>query len=137
MAEKVVLRPDIQGLDCKEKYDCVQRVSMSDPQHLKSWLRETGRRWLIFDALELVDSLPFPGGVDSLIQLIACYRDHRRAIVTGRIESLLDPTLGVPVEVPVAKGENLELDEMEQVVRYLIRQIVERDPAWRLDTASR
>jgi hypothetical protein len=131
-----VLLEDAQGLSGKEKLDRLSRVAMTCPKHLKAWLHETGRRWLIFDALELVDSLPFPEGVDSLIQLIACYRDHRRAIATGRFESCTDPVLGVPVDIPVGKGEGLEVEEMEQVVKYVIRQIVERHPGWTLDAVS-
>lgn len=132
-----VLLPEARGLSAKEKAERMGRVAIADPEHLKRWLRDTDRRWLIFDALELVDSLPFPGGVDSLIQVIACYRDHRRAVPTGRTESMIDPAHGVPVEVPVTKGESLEVEEMDQVVRFLIRQLQQRDPNWSLDLPVR
>jgi hypothetical protein len=131
-----VLLQEAQGLDGMEKLDRLHRVAMTSPEHLKAWLQETGRRWLVFDALELVDSLPFPEGVDSLIQLIACYRDHRRAIAAGRTEQQMDPTLGALVEVPAMKGEALELDELVRVVQFLIRQIVAQHPDWTIDSIA-
>ncbi len=127
-----VLLLEAEGLSEQEKLERLGRVAISDPAHLKAWLRDTNRRWLIFDALDLVDSLPFPSGVDSLVQLIACYRDHRRAIPTGRVEVQTDPVTGAAVEVPVCKGDALEVSELDQVIRYLVTLIHERDPAWPL-----
>lgn len=135
--EKQVWLPEVEGLSEQEKLARLGRVAISSPEHLKRWLRDTDRRWLIFDALELVDSLPFPSGVDSLIQLIACYRDHRRAIPTGRTELQENPATGASIEVPVTKGEALEVDELDQVIRYLAALIRKRDPAWRLESIER
>lgn len=134
MEQKTVWLRDAQGLSAEEKMERLGRISIGSPAHLKQWLRDTGRLWLVFNTLELVDSLPFPSGVDSLIQLIACYRDHRRAIPTGRIEVQVDPAAGVPVEVPVFKGDMLELEELIQAVRYLVAQIRERNPSWNLES---
>jgi len=122
----------VDSLSDQEKFERLERVAIASPEHLKRWLHDTDRRWLVFDALELVDSLPFPSGVDSLIQLIACYRDHRRVIPTGRTELQDNPETGVAIEVPVTKGEALEVDELDLAIRYLVAQIQKRDPAWRL-----
>lgn len=54
-----------------------ERVAVKTPDHLKQWLRETGRTTLIFNALDLVDALPWPSGVEALINIINCYQQHR------------------------------------------------------------
>lgn len=111
-------------------------VSIKSPDHLKQWLAETGRRWLVIDALQLVEALPWPDGLDSLIQIIACYRDHRRTIPSGRTEVQTDPTLGEEVTVPVMCEDTLEVPEMEAVIRFLIHAITEKDPSWTLEKLS-
>lgn len=55
-------------------------VAMASPAHLKQWLRETGRTFLVLKTDDLVDALPWPEGVRSLIQLVECYRQHRQGI---------------------------------------------------------
>lgn len=120
------------GLSFKEQSERLLRVSISDADQLKKWLEASGRRWLIFDALDLVDALPFPDGVDTLIQVIACYRDYRGTKQTGREETFKDPTLGKQISVPTYKGEMLEIEELDRVIRYLIRRITDKNPRWTL-----
>ena len=117
-------KSEADGLTMQERAECLLRVSLKDPEHLKRWLQESGRRYLVFDSVELVDSLPFPEGVDTLMQLVACYRDHRVAIPSGEYE------MQGEVKVPLCKGEVLEVFELDRVIRDLIRQITERDPTW-------
>ena len=54
-------------------------TAIDSPVKLKNWLNLTGRRFLIFNADDLVDSLTFPGEIEFLSNLISKYRDCRRA----------------------------------------------------------
>lgn len=105
---------------------------MKSPDHLKRWLAASGRQWLIFNALDLVDALEWPAGVDRLQQLVASYGEHRSTIATGRTERNPDPTTGQEVEVPVYKGELLEREELDRCVRFLVAQLIAKDPTWKL-----
>jgi len=123
------------GLSLREQSERLLRVSLSSADQLKEWLEKSGRKWLVFDALELVDALPFPDGVDTLIQLIACYRDYRSTLFSGRTEKYTEPTLGKVLDRPLCKGETLEVEELDRAIRYLIRQITDRNPKWTLNDA--
>lgn len=130
--EKVII-PEKEEVDVDELARRLFKVSMKTPEHLKKWLEASGRRWLVLDTLELVDALPWPNGVDSLIQIIACYRDHRRVIPSGRVERQRDPTLKKEVDVPIMKDETLEVFELDRAIRYLIGQITTKDAKWKLE----
>ncbi len=119
-----------------ERAEALLRVSLKDPDHLKRWLVESGRAWLVFNAAELVDSLPFPSGVDIFMQVIACYRDHRVVQPTGRYETQTEPTLGNKVQVAVMKTDNLEIEELDRCIRFLIKQASEKDPNWKLSNPA-
>ena len=121
-----------EKITLEEQAQRLLNVSIKDPAHLKRWLQETGRTWLVLDSLELVDALPFPDGLDTLIQIIACYRDHRNAIPNGKVEKQLDPIKGKEVDVPLMKTENLEVFELDRAIRFLISQITELEPSWNL-----
>lgn len=122
-----------EKITLEEQTQRLLNVSIKDPEHLKQWLMQTGRTFLIFNAVDLVDSLPWPGGVDALVQIIACYRDHRIALPTGRVRKDVDPTLGKEVEIPICKRELLELEEMDRLVRQLINQLTEQESTWSLE----
>lgn len=118
------------GMTTEEQAKALLRVAIKDAGHLKSWLEKSGRKWLVFNSVDLVDALPFPDGVDTLIQLIACYRDYRSVQVSGRTETVKEPVLGHVVDMPVYKGEKLEVEELDRAIRYLIRQVTDIDPNW-------
>lgn len=131
MAEKKLeLEP---GLSVDERVKRLFNVSIKNKDHLKKWLEASGRRWLVFEALDLVDALPWTEGVDDLMRVVACYRNHRSQIPTGRVEVQKDPTLGKQVEVPTMKTDLLEIEELDRCIRNLIRQASEKDPTWKLD----
>ena len=54
-------------------------TAIQSPEHLKRWLQETGRRYLVLRTDDLVDALPWPDGVDALIQVLEAYRQQRLA----------------------------------------------------------
>lgn len=114
------------------------RTAMKSPEHMKEWLEATGRRYLILDAVELVDALPWPGGHEALTQVIACHRDHRAGLPTGRTETQVDPVDNAEVQVPIMKGETMELEELDRAIRYLIgvasEEAQKRGIKWSLDS---
>lgn len=115
------------------------RTAMKNPAHLKRWLLASGRRWLVFDARDLVEALPWPEGAQALAEIVSAYRNYRRSIATGRSETQkqTDHVTGqeVEVEVPIFKDETLEIEELDRAIRYLIGVASEKDPTWRLDAA--
>lgn len=115
-----------------ERIEAIARVSMQDKGHLKRWLRATERTWMVFNAIELVDALRWPDGIDALMQIIACYRDHRASIPSGRSEVQVDSVSGKEVRVDLCKTETFEVEELDCVVRALIKRIKERKPEWNL-----
>jgi SAM-dependent MidA family methyltransferase len=108
-------------------------TAMRSPTHLKQWLDVTHRRWLVFNAMELMDALPWPSGVEAFMQVVMAYRDHRRTIDSGRTELVEEPLTGEMVEVPACKDENLEVEELDRAIRYLVWQIREKMPGWSLE----
>lgn len=100
------------------------RVGMDDPEKLKRWLVESGRRFVIFESVDLVDALSWPDGVEEFKRVVDLYRDHRRTIPSERIEVQPDGN-GDPVEVSCFKGEVLEPEEMLELYRQLREDLVE------------
>ena len=124
-----------EKLTTKEISERLLRVSIKDPEHLKQWLDESGRRYLVFDSMDLVDSLPFPDGIEYLMQVIACYRDHRVTKQSGRVEIQKD-MLGKEQQIPIMKSDILEAEEIDRVIRFLVGQITTIDPSWSLENPS-
>jgi len=92
---------------------------------------------VIFDAIDLVQGLPWPDGVDDLIRVVTYYREYRQTIPSGRFEVQVDPTLGREIHVSVPKSEVLEVYEMDRLIRWLVGQITEKDPTWKLENPPR
>lgn len=113
------------------------RVSMKSKEHMIRWLEETGRRYLLLDAKDLVDALPFPDGCEALQVILRYYADHRASLPTGKSEltEIHDAKTGQPmkVELPTFKSEVLEVVELDRAIRYLINQASQRDPTWDLN----
>lgn len=119
----------------EERSMALLRVAIKDKDHLKRWLQESGRRWMVFDALDLVDSLTWPEGVLALMEIIAAYREYRMTIESGNFETQVDPTLGQEVNVPIMKTDMLDVAELDRAIRALIGQATARDSTWSLDNA--
>ncbi len=96
---------------------------------MKLWLQESGRRYLVFDGFDLVDSIwtgTNPVAVQELQDVLALYRHHRRRIPNGKYEEQEEPMTGKKVQLALSKDEILEPEEMDRAIRYMISQI--RDP---------
>lgn len=127
--------PALMGLTREEV-----NVAMKDADHLKRWLAATGRRWLVLSSDDLVDALwDVPDAVNTLIGLLAMYRDHRRGIPNGRTETMTEPATKTKVQVPLMKDEALELEELDRAIRALIgqasREADRLGVAWSLESA--
>lgn len=92
-------------------------TAIKDKEHLKRWLRAGDRQYLVIDAVEMVDALPWPDGVDSLMQLIDCYKQHRSVTSTGLAE-VMD---GVAEPVAVMRDDRLTPDEVDAAIAQLLR----------------
>jgi hypothetical protein len=93
----------------------------------------SGRRWLVLNGLDLVEALTYPEGHEMLMQIVAAYRDYRRTIPNGKVEKLKHPDTRVEVSVPQMKTELLELEELDRAIRYLVLQMYQLKPDWRLE----
>lgn len=94
------------------------RVSMGDPAALKKWLTASGRKYVLMNSGDLVDSLSWPEGVTLFQGVVDQYRAHRQTLVTGRVEVQKDKQ-GNSVEVPIMKGEELEIEEKVELYLQL------------------
>lgn len=97
-------------------------TAQMDPDALKRWLVASGRKYMIFNAADLVDALQWPEGHQSFQQIIEAYRDHRQTKQSNRRETqrTLD---GVDVSVIVAKGEALEPEEKRELLQQLSEEL--------------
>ena len=112
------------------------RTAMSSPAHLKLWLKESGRGWLVINSDELVDALPWPAGVQEVMDLVSLVANHRAGLPSGRTQAVEEPLTRSPVEIPVYKTEELEVPELDRAIRFLIAQIVQKSPSWRLEDSA-
>lgn len=115
-----------------ELSEAQMRVAMTSPSHMKAWLEKSGRRWLVLNGMHLVEALPWPAGVDALMQVIACYRDHRAVLETGEVKTEVDPRTKEQVEVMVYHPETLTFTELDRAIRYMVQLITDLDPSWKL-----
>lgn len=121
-----------QKKEVETETDALTRVSMKNPHHLKQWLEASGREFLIFRSEDLVDSLPWPDGVNMLMQLIAYYRIRRRVLPNGEHEVQSHPVTLEKMEVPLMKDDLPTLEEMDVLVRSMVGKILEINPEWKL-----
>lgn len=125
----------VRTMSIIERSEAMLKVAMQDPAKLRTWVEASGRVWMVFNGIDLVDSLPFPDGAVMLMQFIQCYRDHRSVIESGRFETQVDPRTNEKVELPIMKTEMLELEEYDRAIRYLIGRVKTLDPDWCIENA--
>lgn len=117
----------------KEIQERMDNVAIKSPDKLKEWLLASDRAWVIFNSIDLVDSLPWPEGVDDMSRVVACYARYRQTVPSSRVDKVKDPVTGESIEVPKFKTDQLEKEEVDRLIRFLIRQQSERFPEWKLD----
>ena len=116
-----------------------EAVAMKSPEHLKQWLEVTGRQWLVLKTVDIVDSLPWPEGVTSLMQVLEAYRQHR---ITIPVDFAPCPRLAQhgtgtctlcsnkKTVIVRSKSDKLEFDELKEACVWLLNQIREKDQSW-------
>lgn len=109
-------------------------TGMKSPQHLKKWLAESGREWIVINSSDWVDALPFPDFHNLFMQMCARYGAYRATLESGRTK-LVETEKG-EVEFPVMKAQTLEIEELDSAIRYLIRQASELDSNWSLENPA-
>jgi len=125
---------EIKGLSSTERLEALNRVSIQTKDHLIKWLIATDRAWLIFNAKDLVDSLPFPEGVEDFMRTVNAYAQYRNSTKTGQTFEVIDPITDEKILAPKLVGELLEKDELDRAIRYLVGLITEINPKWRLES---
>lgn len=104
--------PIAEEMTLDERAQAKLSVAMKDPEHLKKFLRESGRRYIVFDSDILVDALkPWPESVKLFQHLVTLWSEHRRSI---------------------SKSEELEIEELDRTIRHLITQASQKDSTWSL-----
>jgi len=127
MTNPNILHPTIRDMSVIERSEAAMRTAMASPEKLKEWLNASGRTWLVLNGVQLVDSLPWPTGVNAFMEVIAAYRDHRSAIPTGDTEKIGGG------EVARYHTEALTLIELDRCIRFLIGQATALDSTWTLE----
>jgi len=113
----------------------LENISIKSPEHLKKWLIASGRRWLVFDGVDLINSLDYPAGVLSLMQIINSYQAYRSSKMSNRIEKIEHPLTHEIIETALPKCDVLELEELDRCVRYLIGLASTKDINWNINNS--
>ena len=124
---------DSAKLDPKILAERQVKLAMQSPAHLKQWAKASGRTWIVINADELIDALPWPGGVQEFMDLITLLAKQRATKPTGRFDEVKDPLTQEMISIPVMKTEELEMDELDRAIRFLVGQIREHRADWSLD----
>jgi hypothetical protein len=97
-----------------------EAVAISDPEHLIRFLQGSDRTYLVFHAPTLVRGLPWPTGVDALMQVVHAYNSQRNVEKTGYV---VDEQVagGSAVGAPIFKDDRLWLDEIDNAIAQLQR----------------
>jgi hypothetical protein len=113
----------------QEAQQLLAKQALSDPEALKRWLLESGRKFVVLVSQDLVDSLPWPDGVRKFTEVVEAYRVHRLTQPSSRVEQGRD-LLGRPCEVTVMKADALDPEELNCLVHWAAAQLLEYDPGW-------
>lgn len=111
--------PQVRSMEPDERREALAAVSMGNPEHLKQWLAASDRQYVVLKSADLVDALPWPAGVEAFQQVLMAYRDHRRAIRAEGPSAQLGPEGRM-------KDEDLEVDELEECMGQLAREVSRR-----------
>lgn len=125
--------PEVKNMKAEERIEARIQTSMKDVEHMKRWLRESGRPFMIFKSDDICDALMWPHGHEALQEITDAYDHHRSVMPTGRTRIETDPITKYRVEVPVMKSQKLEPEEMEECIRHLVGVLSENDPLWTLE----
>lgn len=132
MNQPTVEIPEVRNMSAAERAAAQESVRITK-EHLLRWLSASGRDYLVLKSAELVEALPFPDGTEALQQILSAYAALRATKPSGRFEIQVTPK--GKVEIPIMKGETLEIEELDRAIRYLSGVAAKLDPSWRLENA--
>lgn len=124
--------PEVQKMTTQERLEALDNVAIQTEEQLIKFLHASERTWLVLNTEHLVRAVPFPDGDLMVQQILAWYRNYRATVGTGRKQTTTDQVTGAPVVIEEGHGEALEIAEAEDVIRFLLDMIRERDPTWTL-----
>jgi hypothetical protein len=110
--EQTVELPQVKNMSKQERAMAQLNVAMKSKEHLLEWTKQSGREWLVLNAREVIEALPWPDGHEALQQVIMCVRDHR----WGQ-----------------GKEEGATVIELDRAIRFLIGKVTSQDPNWSLE----
>jgi hypothetical protein len=113
----------------QEAQQLLAKQALSDPEALKRWLLESGRKFVVLVSQDLVDSLPWPEGVRQFTTAVDSYRAYRMQQASSKVEQGRD-LLGRPCEITVQKSDALDPMELNLLVHWAAAQLLEYDPGW-------
>lgn len=99
----------------EEMKEARDRISLKDKDHLKKWLIESGRKYLIFNSSHFVDALSMED-LEVFQQLLLKYKNYRNTIPTGRYSFENNPITGEKCAVTEMYDELLDPLEFENLL---------------------
>jgi hypothetical protein len=108
-------------------------VAIPSLEHLKRWLLGTNRKFIIFRSEDLLDAfVAVPHAASDFQQLVNLYTSQRLTKPSGEVKRTIDPRTKQPVEEPLFKDDRLTVEELDQAIRQLTREMYDRNPEWKL-----
>lgn len=108
--------------------DAALNTAIRDPEHLIRFLKTSGREFFVMRAEDLIRALPdFQNGVETIQQLVSCYRDYRRTQPSGFVEDIVvkDPLTQqerTVVGVDIMKDETLTQQELDDLIYWATKR---------------
>lgn len=98
-----------------------------DKAHLKAFLTQSGRKYLVLNALDLVEAMTFPEGVELVQQVISMYGQHRATKETGWVHAMPEAFkakfrqrgMSPPATMTVMVDELPTLEEIDEAIEQL------------------
>lgn len=106
----------------EEVFERQENVAIKDPEHLKRWLTQSGRKYIVLRSDHLIDGLRWPEGVESFQEIINQYRASRADKRTGEVRIETNEH-GEEVEVAETFPETLTQPELQELIAELSREL--------------
>ncbi len=134
MDPKPVLLPEHLTMTTEDLKKAQESTAMRDINHLRRWLAQSDREFLIFFSKDLLDALAFePNALLLFQQLVQCYTQHRMAIAYDTRREF-NPDVNAEIEVVVCKDDRLTIAEKDRLIRKLAADLKDAVPGWTLES---
>ena len=88
---------------------------IGNPARLKQWFRESGRKYIVLDADDLIDALSWPDGVEQFMRFVSVYREYRS-------QRAVEVKVGGEMTYR-AVSDVLEPEEIREAIAFLKQQL--------------